>query len=164
MNGIAAALGQTGSPPPLAREDPSPDLFCIPDTAGIGAPFWQPDKGPLFSKARGELTDDELTRVVREGIVFRICGIIEGLEGGKRRNVCYISGGLSLDAFITGGIASCLGRTCRRLREKETTLLGAALMAAGKNAPATAVDTIIPTESYLAGKFDRWKAWAKSVL
>lgn len=164
VNGIAAALEHLGDPPPFFIKDPSPGLFCIPDMTGIGAPFWHPDRGPVFSKSRGELTGDELTRVVREGIVFRICGIIEDLEEPAQRNDCHISGGLSRDPFLTGGIASCLGRSCRRIREKETTLLGAALMAAGKIAPVTAVDTILPQESYLAGKFNRWKAWVESVL
>jgi sugar (pentulose or hexulose) kinase len=109
----------------------------------------------------------ERNRAIREGLLFRVRQIVEDMEaavGGRR---LYLSGGIAADPFLPGGLATCLGRPLHLPVVKETTLLGAALLA------AHALDTdssreireLTPSQGhYLRKKYAPWRSWVKSTL
>lgn len=164
VNGIAAALAGLEEPPLPAVDDPCPDLYCIPDSAGIGAPYWRPGQGPLFSGSGREFSRPELARIIREGVIFRVCAILEDLSEPAEDRDCFLTGGLSRDIFLTAGIASCRGEKCFLFKEKEATLLGVGLLSAGLKPPAGTTTAVEPSETYLAGKFVRWKEWVSTLM
>ena len=68
---------------------------------------------------------------------------------------------------MTLGLAGLLGQPVGELAERETTLLGAARLAAGWSPhEPPAVRWVPPTRAgaYLAGKYPRWRDWFQRVL
>jgi len=166
INGIGPALAGAGESLPFPGEDPSPDLFCLPETSGLGSPFWRPDIPQSFSRDREALTAEESGRAIREGVVFRVRQIVEGIEAvlGKRR--LFLAGGIADDPFLTAGLAACLGRTLHRLAERESTLLGSALLARGLPRGDAESEACSPRPSrggYLHAKYHLWREWATTV-
>jgi len=162
INGIGPAVGE-GSTSIPAR-DPTPDALCIPDTAGIGAPHWRADLGPVESAAFVALAPADRRRVILEGIVFRVCAIVEDLARTAPVTGLVVTGGLAAEPFIAPALAACAGLSTYRLREAEATLLGAASLAAGTAPPPPALDPVAPRGVYLQEKIGRWKAWRDRVL
>ncbi|MGD8374850.1 MAG: FGGY family carbohydrate kinase [Acidobacteriota bacterium] len=166
INGAAAAVDRYGpGPTRLPRRDPAPEAFCLPDAAGVGAPHWIPGRGMAFSPAARRLGTENRRRVVLEGVVFRVREILEGLGDAGGR--LHLAGGLARDPFVAPALAACLGREVHRLEEAETTLLGAARLAAGLtdrgSIPATACRPGA-AGGYLAPKFARWSSWLRTEL
>jgi len=77
-----------------------------------------------------------------------------------------VAGGIAGDPFLTAGLAACLGRTMYRLAERESTLLGAALLARGLprgDAESEACSPRPTRGGYLHAKYHRWREWAASM-
>jgi len=166
INGIGPALAGAGESLPFPEEDPAADLFCLPETSGLGSPFWKPDIPQSFSRDRETLTAEDHGRAIREGIIFRVRQIVEDIEAvlGKRR--LFLAGGIAGDRHLTAALAACLWRTLHRLTEKESTLLGAALMARGLPGGDADSEAISPDPArggYLHTKYRRWRQWAASM-
>jgi glycerol kinase len=164
--------GPTGLP----ADDPAPDAWCLPDAAGVGAPWWRPDLPFTISRGAAELRPADLRRVALEGLLFRIRGILEDLPGADSREV-LLSGGLVHEPFVPAGLAACLGRPVTVLQDLEGTLRGAALLAAEDGASAGAhvapgADGAGggrpvppgPGGAYLPAKYERWRAWMVEVV
>jgi len=162
INGIGPAVGPGSTAVPDA--DPTPDALCIPDTAGIGAPHWRADLGPVENAAFAALGPADRRRCVLEGIVFRVCAIVADLARAAPITGLVVAGGLAAEPFLAPAISACAGLPAFRLREPEATLLGAACLAAGTPPPSPALDPVTPEGNYLPGKFVRWKAWRDGVL
>jgi glycerol kinase len=162
VNGIGPAVGPGSTPIPDA--DPTPDVLCIPDTAGIGAPHWRAGLGPVENAAFAALSPADRRRGVLEGIVFRVCAIVQDLSSAAPVTGLVVSGGLAADPFLAPALAACSGLPTFRLEEAEATLLGAACLAAGTPPPPPALDPVAPRGEYLGEKFVRWKAWRDAVL
>jgi glycerol kinase len=148
----------------LPESNPTPDAFCIPDSAGIGAPHWRADLGPVFSSRALALAPAERRRVVLEGIVFRVCEIVDGLGQPSPIERLLLAGGLAHEPFLGPALAAASGRPVARLAEEEATLLGAARLAAGLPFSAPASRPVAPAGAYLAAKYRRWRAWRGTVL
>lgn len=169
INGAGPAVDAFGSGPTLVpKSDPCPGGFAIPDMDGIGAPHWRADFGLTLSPAAEALARaGDRRRVVVEGLLFRIAEILADIGQGSRAGNVYLSGGLARAPSIAPSLAVLLGRPVQVLDEPESTLLGVARLALGLEpfaAPETA--RVEPSEAgaYLPEKFERWKAWMRSVL
>jgi glycerol kinase len=167
INGGASGVDRFGEgPTELPVADPAPDAFCIPDTAGLGAPFWREEISLPFSEGAAGLSDADRRRIVLEGLLFRVSGILADLfPGGPRRIV--LAGGLSAEPFLTEGMAAMHDAPVVVSEEQEGTLLGAARLAAGCDAGAAlTAGRIVPRcrrGSYLAAKAERWRGWLDDV-
>ncbi|MDH5526253.1 MAG: FGGY family carbohydrate kinase [Nitrospirota bacterium] len=148
--------------PPI---DPAPGAFCLPDSAGVGAPHWKAGIGPEFSPQARRLMGPDLRRVALEGVIFRVVEILHGLASlGPLRGI-RLAGGMSNDPFVSAALASASGLPVHLLEETEATLLGAARLAAGLPpfaAPSGA--EAAPEGPWLEEKYRRWKAWSGSLL
>jgi len=186
INGIADALSQqTPEPVILTEADYAPESFCLPDTSGAGSPFWRADIPFSISSGAGNLTPENLKRVVIEGIIFRINQILQDIlihnpafEAVLCRGkpLCLpriiLSGGLSAENFISHGLASCTGFHVMKLKEQETTLTGAAMLAIQLNADkqeivnADYIQVQINGKEgeYLKEKFLKWKIWLNKIM
>jgi glycerol kinase len=163
INGAGPALDQFApGPTQLPREDACVDGFAIPDQTGLGSPHWRPEFGLTLSDAARGLAPSGKRRVVMEGLLFRVFEILLDLGDGSLPDRVLISGGLVRDSAIGQGLASLLNKPVERLNTPETTLLGAARLAAGLN-PFANPEThrFEPGEAgtYLGEKFPRWRRW-----
>lgn len=173
VNGGGAVADRFGrEPTPLPGRDPAPDAFCLPDAAGVGAPYWRPEVPFTLSDAAERLPQREKRRIVLEGIVFRIAGILDDLSktskpGTRSPKRILVSGGLAGDPFVPAALASCLGRPVEVMTEHEGTLLGAARLAAGLDPcarPRTWAVRPDPLGSHLKEKYRRWTDWTNGML
>jgi glycerol kinase len=159
INGGAAVLDRLGATCGELAE--SPDLFCMPDDNGWGAPHWLPRRGLEFS--RTDATPAERRRAWLEGLVFRVTEIAEAIGDASSR--VLVSGGLSREPFVAPALASVLARPVELLDESESTLLGVARLAAGLE-PRAAIPRcrVEPVKSLasLRSKFELWRAWLRA--
>jgi glycerol kinase len=168
INGAGTAVDRFGrQATALPESDPAPHAYCLPDAAGLGAPYWRADVGFTLSREAEMLDLAECRRVVLEGILFRVRQVIDDLssEGPPRR--ILLSGGLSRDPFIGAGLAALLGRSVELLEAGEGTLLGVARLAAGLQPYAEPKTTVVEPGAkgtYLGEKYGRWREWVENYL
>lgn len=167
INGSGPALDRFGTAPTdWPERDPCPEAFAVPDSTGLGSPYWRPDVGLTFSPAAGTLSDAARRRIVLEGLLFRIREILDDLCDGAATQRVILAGGVMRDPAVGTGLATLLGRGVERLLERESGLLGAARLAAGLPPyanPQTAGIEPGPSGAYLPEKFRRWQAWLRGV-
>ena len=164
LNGIAQALaGFQFMQMSIDSADPNPDLYCLPETTGLGSPYWIPDFPPVYSKSTAVFSQEARLTGVLEGIVFRLCQIIQALHGVHQSRFIILSGGLANYKFISHGIADCLGQPVYVSAENEATLLGAGRLAADLLMQAVPEQGkyVYPAakKNYLARKFYDWLEW-----
>lgn len=168
INGAGPALDRFGAAPTeLPVTDSCPDGFAIPDLTGVGSPHWRADVSLTLSTAAQSETPDVQRRIVLEGLLFRVLEILVDLGDGDLPERVIISGGLVRDPGVGLGLASLLRRPVERLEEPESTLLGAARLAAGLNPfaePAKQAVKATGAGAYLVEKYPRWKAWMRRQL
>ena len=180
LNSIAAAL----APYPVNEcriEDLfSGDIFCLAEPSGLGAPYFasscyatclpdplHKDLGIRFSQTVKHLTQRQIAALLLEAVIFRVARILEDFHREAAIERVYLSGGLSGLTCLQQGIARCAPFDVYRLSRAESSLQGAALLAAGM-APAfhreaekisAAYDPQTPPE-----KYRRWKEWFDVLL
>ena len=163
INGAGPALDRFApGPTELPRADPCADGFAIPDQTGLGSPHWRPDLGLVLSDAARRRSPSGQRRIVLEGLLFRVFEILLDLGSGTLPDRVLISGGLVHDPAIGLGLAQLLQRPVERLDAPETTLLGAARLAAGLNPfadPETSRIDATDAGTYLRDKYSRWQCW-----
>jgi len=168
INGAGPALDQFGPGPTcLPVDDPCPEGFAIPDQAGLGSPHWRPEFGLTLSDVVESLPAIDRRRCVLEGLLFRVTEILTDLGDGRLPRRLLVSGGLARDPGVASGLANLLGSSVTLLQEQETTLLGAARLAAGLEPfanPKTRIIERTGAGAYLPEKYLRWKKWLQELL
>ena len=100
-------------------------------------------------------------------MIFRVARILEDLHRECPIERVYLSGGLSELICLQQGIALCVPFEVYHLRQSESSLQGAALLAAGM-APAShrTSERISVAAGSLAlrQKYQRWKIWLDDLL
>jgi glycerol kinase len=132
--GIIASSAEAGE---LAAEaDLEQPVYFVPAFAGLGAPYWN-------SSARGTVTGitlgttrKELARAVLESVGYQTRDLLGAMyadaagAGGKTaKHVIRVDGGLSASDWSMQFLADVLGVQVDRPTVRETTALGAALLA-----------------------------------
>ncbi len=167
LNSLAAALapypvGECGIDD-LARNE----IFCLAEPSGLGAPYFRSDLGMNFSEPVGHLLARQIGCLLLEGIIFRVARILEDFQRDSPIERVLLSGGLSELAALQQGIAQCAPCAVLRLKQKDSSLQGAALAAAGMEAGASGDAEKIPAaagERRLAEKYRHWKEWLDALL
>ncbi|MDH4285647.1 MAG: FGGY family carbohydrate kinase [Gallionellaceae bacterium] len=165
LNSLAAAL----APYPVNKcriDDLGvDDIFCLAEPSGIGAPYFRGDIGLRFSEPVEHLPPQRIAALLLEGILFRVARILEDFHRSLPLDRIYLSGGLSELRSLQQGIALCAPCAVYRLQQKETSLQGAALLAAGM-APGSSrtAERIGAVNSPLPEKYQRWQVWFNSLL
>ena len=167
LNSIAAAL----APYPVDEcriEDFAQDnIFCVAEPSGVGAPYFRGDIGIQFSQPVEHLTQRRIATLLLEAIIFRVARILEDFNREYAIERVYLSGGLSELLCLQQGIALCVPSEAYRLQQSESSLQGAALLAAGMasayHREATRV-WIAGNAMALQEKYRRWKVWLDDLL
>ncbi|MGA7595585.1 MAG: FGGY family carbohydrate kinase [Gallionella sp.] len=179
LNSVAAALAPY--PAERCRYDDlaTDDIYCVAEPSGLGAPYFASrpfaaclpdplhgDPGVQFSQSVEHLTQQRIAGLLLEAVIFRVARILEEFSREHAIERVYLSGGLSELACLQQGIAGCVPFEVHHLRQRESSLLGAALLAAGM-APASRRDSIRIVAAHNAAlrrKFTGWKLWLDDLL
>jgi glycerol kinase len=168
LNAITAAL----SPYPfkdcqIADLAELPEIFCLAEPTGIGAPYFRADLGLVFSESVEQRSQQQIAALLLEGIIFRVVRILEEFNQQYAVNKVILSGGLSALACLQQGIAQCSQIEVHRLVQKESTLLGAGLLASGLPANIhrkTELIQVTTRNLVLTEKYYFWKRWLDQML
>lgn len=147
----------------LARDG----IFCLAEPSGLGAPYFREDLGLRFSAPVEQLAPHRVGCLLLEAIVFRVARILEDFHRAQPIGRVFLSGGLSELACLQQGIALCAPCEVLRLKQKDASLQGAALLAARLETSHRAdAESIMCTRSdtALQDKFARWKVWFDGLL
>jgi glycerol kinase len=179
LNSIAVAL----APYPVGEcrvEDLAvDDIYCVAEPSGLGAPYFasrrfaaclpdplRGDPGVQFSQSVEHLTQRRIAALLLEAVIFRVARILEEFHRESAIERVFLSGGLSELVCLQQGIAGCVPFEVHHLRQSESSLQGAALLAAGME-PASRRNSIrIPAaeNAALRNKYLGWKLWLDSLL
>lgn len=168
IGGAGTAVDRFGrGPTELPANDPSPRAFCLPDVAGLGAPYWRPDLRFTLSPEAEALAPACRRRIALEGVLFRVRQVLDGLRTSHPWSRVLLSGGLARDPFVGRGLAAVLQRDVERLEMTEGILTGTTRLAAGLEPyrpPRTVRCSPGAHGGYLADKYRRWSNWVASLV
>jgi glycerol kinase len=167
LNSIAAALKPYPVKACRAEELASDNIFCLAEPSGLGAPYFRSDLGLTFSVPVEHLPAQRIALLLQEGIIFRVARILEDFRREFGIERIFLSGGRSSLPCLQQGIVQCVPFPIYRLLQTDTSLGGAAQLAAGD-----AVFELRKSEqigevlqhSKLADKYLRWKDWLDGLL
>lgn len=166
LNSIAAALADYPVTECQIDDLATNDIFCLSEPSGVGAPYFRSDLGVQYSHSIDNLSRRQVAALLLEGIIFRVARILEDFHRESAIEPVYLSGGLSGLIFLQQGLAQCLPMRLYRLQEKDASLLGAGLLAAGMHVSGRALEPIVIAgdASRLIIKYQRWKIWFDDLL
>ena len=143
------------------------DVYCLAEPSGLGAPYFRNDFGIVFSQPVAHLPPQRIAALLLEAIIFRVVRILEDFHREAALESVYLSGGLSGSTCLQQGIAQCAHCAVYLVRQSESSLLGAALLATGM-APAAQRDVekilVERGDTALPEKYQRWKGWLDGLL
>jgi glycerol kinase len=162
-----ARLDNAIGPDPGARRR---RVHFLPAVSGIGAPRWEPDTRPGWFGATDAPPAERLLATV-ESIAQRCAEILRAASaiGRPRRGVhgtvVRVSGGLIRCRRLVQTQADLLGRPVVMSASADATALGAALLAAGRDAPLPAARGEVVVRPRLAGRAATylWRDWERAV-
>ena len=167
LNSIAAALAPYPVNECRIKHLAITDIFCLAEPSGLGAPYFRDDWGLFFSQPTDQLTPAQITALLLEAIIFRVARILEEFHQDSPVTRTYLSGGLSELACLKQGIAQCVPFPIFHLKQKETSLQGAAILACGLKTKHTRHAEKIKAHSNndaLIEKYHHWKDWLDDAL
>ncbi len=115
-----------------ARARPDSEVVFVPALVGLGAPYWVPEaQGTIFGLTRATGAA-ELARATLESIALQVRDLVLAIESdtGFSLQRLRADGGAAKSDLLLALQANVLGATVERMREGESTALGAAMLAA----------------------------------
>ncbi|MNO76256.1 Glycerol kinase [compost metagenome] len=106
-------------------------VYMVPAFTGLGAPYWDPyARGALFGLTRGVKTA-HLIRATLESIAYQTRDVLDAMQqdAGEPLRALRVDGGAVANNFLMQFQADILGTAVERPQMRETTALGAALLA-----------------------------------
>ena len=167
LNSIAAALAPYPVDECSVADLAADDIYCLAEPSGLGAPYFRGDIGIRYSESVEHLSQRRIAILLLEAVIFRVVRILEEFYRERAIERVYLSGGLSGSVCLQQGIAQCVPFEVYCLHQNESSLQGAALLAAGMS-PASRRKServsIAGNASALLQKYRRWKVWIDDVL
>ena len=167
LNSIAAAL----SPYPVSKIEYTDlakhDIYALAEPSGLGAPYFKKHMSLQFSASVEHLAKHDIAALLLEAVIFRVARIVEDMHHDHPLERVYLSGGLANLTALQQGIAQCVPCEVYLLEQSESSLLGAAMLAAGLHPGSLRKAREITVEvdnQKLLGKFQYWKAWLDELL
>jgi glycerol kinase len=112
----------------LARQiDSTEGVYFVPALTGLGSPYWRPEaRGTISGLTRGT-TRAQLVRAALEAIAHQVADVLDAFPA--RVEVLRADGGASANGFLMQFQADLAGCPVQVAAERETTSLGAAVLA-----------------------------------
>ena len=116
-----------------ARADHSQQVIMVPAFTGLGAPWWEPEaRGAVFGLTRAT-GPAELARAALESVGFQTRDLTDAMRRdwpGLSESVLRVDGGMTASDPAMQALADILGAPVDRPTDPETTVRGAAWLAA----------------------------------
>jgi len=167
LNSIAAALAPYPVFDCTEADMAANDIFFLAEPSGLGAPYFRNDLGLQFSRPVDHLTQKQIACLLLEAIIFRVARILEDFHRDAAIKRVYLSGGLSELTGLQQGIAQCVPFAVYRLHQRDASLHGAAMLAAGVRYGSHQDDErvlISSNDKALQEKYIRWTLWLDALL
>jgi glycerol kinase len=109
------------------------DVHVVPAFVGLGAPFWDPDaRGAILGLTRGSGREQIVTATL-QSVAYQTRDLIDAMaDDGVSPSVIRVDGGMVANDWFLQFLADILGIPVERPTNVESTVLGAAYMAAYK--------------------------------
>lgn len=107
-------------------------VYVVPAFVGLGAPYWdEAARGAIVGLTRGA-GRAHIVRATLESIAYQVRDVLEAMEkdAGQALSELRVDGGASANRFLMQFQADILGVEVSRPEERETTVMGAAFLAA----------------------------------
>ncbi|OLP61097.1 glycerol kinase [Xaviernesmea oryzae] len=116
--------------------DPNQRVYLVPAFTGLGAPWWDAEaRGAIFGLTRGT-GPAEFARAALESVAFQTLDLLDAMqqdwEGHDGRTVLRVDGGMVASNWTMQRLADILAAPVDRPVFLETTILGAAWLAASR--------------------------------
>ncbi len=107
------------------------DVFVVPAFAGLGAPYWDAHaRGAIVGLTRGSGRNEIVTATL-QAIAFQSHDLLEAMaDDGLRPSLLRVDGGMVANDWLLQFLADILGIAVERPADTESTVLGAACLAA----------------------------------
>jgi glycerol kinase len=116
-----------------ASADPTQRIYLVPAFVGLGAPWWDADaRGAMFGLTRNT-GPAEMAKAALEAVAYQTADLLDAMRAdwqGRRETVLRVDGGMVASDWTMQRLADILGAPVDRPRMLETTVLGAAWLAA----------------------------------
>lgn len=119
------------------------DVHVVPAFAGLGAPYWDPNaRGAILGLTRGSDRKRVVTATL-QAIAYQTRDLIDAMASdGLSPNVIRVDGGMVANDWFLQFLADVLAIPVERPANVESTVLGAAYLAALQGGLMTSVDDI----------------------
>jgi glycerol kinase len=107
------------------------DVYVVPAFAGLGAPYWNPDaRGAIVGLSRGSHRDTIVTATL-QAVAFQTADLMQAMhDDGVTPDVIRVDGGMVANDWFLQFLANILNTPIERPTNIESTVLGAAYLAA----------------------------------
>ena len=107
------------------------DVYVVPAFAGLGAPYWDPHaRGAIFGLTRGSGRDRIVTATL-QAVAYQTRDLMVAMrDDGMEPNVIRVDGGMVANGWFLQFLADILDVAVERPSNVESTVLGAACLAA----------------------------------
>ena len=119
------------------------DVYVVPAFAGLGAPYWDPHaRGAVVGLTRGSGRESIVTATL-QSIAYQTSDLIRAMsDDGISPSVIRVDGGMVANGWFLQFLADILDVRIERPENVESTVLGAAYLAAFQSGIIDAVDEI----------------------
>lgn len=119
------------------------DVYVVPAFAGLGAPYWDPHaRGAILGLTRGSGRDEIVTATL-QAVAYQTSDLIRAMsDDGISPRVIRVDGGMVANDWFLQFLADVLDIPVERPANVESTVLGAAYLAAYQGGVLAAVDDI----------------------
>ncbi len=109
------------------------DVIVVPAFAGLGAPYWDPDaRGAILGLTRGSGRDEIITATL-QSVAYQTHDLVSAMaDDGIAPSVVRVDGGMVANDWFLQFLADILDTAVERPVNVESTVLGAAYLAALK--------------------------------
>lgn len=119
------------------------DVHVVPAFTGLGAPYWDPHaRGAILGLTRGSGREQIVTATL-QAVAFQTRDLIDAMSNdGVAPNVIRVDGGMVANNWFLQFLADILGIPVERPENVESTVLGAAYLAAYQSRIIASIDDV----------------------
>jgi len=118
-------------------------VYVVPAFTGLGAPYWDPHaRGAIIGLTRGS-SREEIVTATLQSVAFQTRDLVDAMsDDGIAPSVIRVDGGMVANDWFLQFLADILGIPVERPENVESTVLGAAYLAALQSGLIGSVDDI----------------------
>ncbi|MEM9689569.1 MAG: glycerol kinase GlpK [Pseudomonadota bacterium] len=119
------------------------DVYVVPAFAGLGAPYWDPHaRGAVLGLSRGSGRDQVVTATL-QAIAYQTCDLMNAMrDDGVEPSVIRVDGGMVANNWFLQFLSDVLDLPVERPVNVESTVLGAAFLAAYRVGLISSLDAV----------------------